>query len=372
MKPWGAVASQYHMSCAAQKTQSYGPLTACNRSFWLSPVPFSFKSKKPQCPFSNSIVIPVAVEENGVVDRLLSASIHLMNRHSVCSCLCSHSNIGYSSSGRRRKMVSLEKDVDYARTKYGNLRFKRMEKQQRQIDNNLLTFSFFLMRIYHHELAIAAWYPCARSTASFLSHVKVLLSMKGREIYCLICCFIFVVINSHSSTKEKKKVRKPNLGQILEHFPQAGISEWHQRSSWASDAVHFLAWTNQTDDFIQTTACATSVWADPRLLACSAECECFKVGEVKRAVCGERCAEKRVFSWITSSDLISHWQSQTGSDRTPQMLMEGRGGMQAGLIAVWWSEVPQSQHHPPRLPQVDSSFYPTPAGLCHSVNAAII
>lgn len=80
----------------------------------------------------------------------------------------------------------------------------------------------------------------------------------------------------------------------------------------------------------------------------------------------ERSHESRL------GDCLSRWHSQTGPDRTPQMLMEGRGGTQAGLIAVWWSEVPQSQHHPPRFPQVDRFFYPTPAGLCHGVNAAII
>lgn len=89
------------------------------------------------------------------------------------------------------------------------------------------------------------------------------------------------------------------------------------------------------------------------------------------------CREESVLMNHVSATGSSHWQSQTGSDRTPQMLMEGRGGTQAGLIAVWWSEVPQSHHRPPptthpRLSQVDKSLYPTPSGLCHGVNAAII
>lgn len=95
-----------HELCGVENSE----LWPTNRCFRLSPVPFSFKNKKPQCPFSNFIVIPVAVEQNGVVDRLLNASIHLMYRHSVCY-LCGNSDNRYSSSGRgRRKMVSLEKE----------------------------------------------------------------------------------------------------------------------------------------------------------------------------------------------------------------------------------------------------------------------
>lgn len=140
---------------------------------------------------------------------------------------------------------------------------------------------------------ISAWtcHRCMLSVCaefSIFSTLKVLLTVKDREIYCLIFCFILfilryiVLINSHSFTKKKtiEEARKSNLGRILEHFPQAGMTEWPQRSS--SDAVHFLARTNQTDDFIPTAACATSVWAAPRSLACSAECECFKVGGSKK------------------------------------------------------------------------------------------
>lgn len=105
----------------------------------------------------------------------------------------------------------------------------------------------------------------------------------GKSTSSSAASYLFLLIVTVQQKKKNfQEARKPNLSQILEHFPQAGITEWYQRSSSASDAVHFLARTNQTDDFIQTAACATSVWADPRLLACLAECECFKVGGSKK------------------------------------------------------------------------------------------
>lgn len=95
-----------------------------------------------------------------------------------------------------------------------------------------------------------------------------------------------------------------------------------------------------------------SLWADPRPLACSAECECFKVGRGRGGLWWMMRQEESVLC-----ERISHWRSQ---NRLRQALMEGRGVTQEGLIAVWWPQVPQSQHHPPpRLPQVDRSLYPT-------------
>lgn len=65
MNPWGAVASQPHMSCAAYKT----PLRPANRCLTVSAA-FLF-----DVLFSNSIVIQLAVELNKVVECLYSSVV---------------------------------------------------------------------------------------------------------------------------------------------------------------------------------------------------------------------------------------------------------------------------------------------------------
>lgn len=88
MKPWGAVASQSHMSCSGYKTL----LRPANRCLTVSAAfPFDVL-------FSNSIVIRLAVELNKVVECLYSSVVR-----ADCCYLCDSDN-RYSSS----KMVNLE------------------------------------------------------------------------------------------------------------------------------------------------------------------------------------------------------------------------------------------------------------------------
>lgn len=82
MKPWGVVASQSHMSCAAYKT----PLQPANRCLTVSAA-FLFDGL-----FSNSVVIRLSVELNKIVKCLYSSVVR-----ADCCYLCDSDN-RYSSS----------------------------------------------------------------------------------------------------------------------------------------------------------------------------------------------------------------------------------------------------------------------------------